>query len=83
MIKKDCDDVAISRSSVFEGLKLFGEDRERVLDDIHTGRPSTSKIGKNVSRGKIYHNSDRKMRVKMIVDDSHLPQIQAFEIVIE
>lgn len=76
MIKKDCGDVAISRSSVFEGLKLFGE-------DIHTGRPSTIKIGKNVSGGQIYHNSDRKMRVKMIIDDSHLPQIQAFEIVIE
>lgn len=80
MIKEDCGDVAISRSGVFERLKLIREDRERVLDDDHTGCPSTSKTDKNVSRGKnLPFNSDRRMRVKMIVDDLRLPQPQAFE----
>ena len=83
MIKEAYGDAAMARSGVFEWHKLFREGRERVEDDDHTGRPSTSKTNENVSRVQTLLNSDRRMSIRMIADELSIPQTQVFEIVTE
>ncbi|XP_072143940.1 protein GVQW3-like [Dermacentor andersoni] len=83
MIKEACGYAAMGRSGVFEWHKLFREGRERVEDDDSSGRPSTSKTNENVSQVKNLWNSDRRMSIRMIVDDLSVPQTQVFEILTE
>uniref|UniRef100_A0A8B9QU22 Mos1 transposase HTH domain-containing protein n=1 Tax=Anas platyrhynchos TaxID=8839 RepID=A0A8B9QU22_ANAPL len=83
MIKEAYGDAAMGRSGVFEWHKLFREGRERVEDDDHSGRPSTSKTNKNVLRVKNLLNRDHRMSIRMIADDLSNPQTQSFDIVKE
>lgn len=69
MIKDDYRNAAISRSTIFEWHKLFWEGRELVEDDQRVGRPSTSRIGKNVAEVKAILDSDRRTNIRLIVNE--------------
>ncbi|GFW96087.1 hypothetical protein TNCV_958011 [Trichonephila clavipes] len=62
-------------------IRLVKVDTERVEDNDHSGRPSTSKTNQNVSRVKNLQNSDRRMSIRMIADEPDIPQTQVFKIV--
>lgn len=83
MIKETYSDSAMARSAVFRWHKLFRESREREEVYGRSGRLSTSKTNENVSRVKNVLNSDRRMSIRMIVDELSIPQFQVFQIVIK
>ncbi|GFX45351.1 uncharacterized protein TNCV_1026111 [Trichonephila clavipes] len=49
-------------------------------DDAHSGRSSTSKTNQYVSRVKLLQNSDRRMSIRMLVDELSIPETQVLEI---
>jgi transposase len=59
MLHKLCGDEALSRSSVFEWLKLFKDGREDLQDDPRSGRPSTSRNADTITNVREMVTRDR------------------------
>ena len=59
----------MSRTRLFEWHRRFKEGREEVEDDHRSGRPSTSRTDENIERGRQKVRSDRRLTVRMIVDE--------------
>ncbi|XP_023710988.1 protein GVQW3-like [Cryptotermes secundus] len=83
MIQEAYRDSALSYSQVSRWLKLFTNGREEVKDDPRSGRPSTSKSAKNVSRVRDLLNTNRRMSVPMIAETLSIPKTTVHDIVIE
>ena len=62
-------DDTMSRTRLFERHKKFKEGREELEDDHRSGRPSTSRTDENVERVVQKVRSDRRLTVRMIVDE--------------
>jgi len=62
-------DAALSRAQVFKWFKAFSEGRESVEDESRSGRPSTSRNDENVVRIRDLVRSDRRLTVRLIVDE--------------
>ena len=73
----------MSRSRVFEWHKRFKEGREDVEDDSRSGRPSTSRTADNVERVKQMVCGDRRLTVRMIVDELEINRDSVWKIFTE
>ena len=62
----------ILRMQILEWHKRFEKGCEEVEDDPKTGRPSTKKADKNITRVKQLVQSDRRLTVQMISDELSL-----------
>ena len=62
----------MSRPRVFEWQKRFKSGREEVEDGLRSGRPSTTKIDKNIVRVKQMVRSDCRLTIRMIADNLDL-----------
>lgn len=69
MIKDAYGNAALNRSTVFEWHKLFREGRELVEDNQRAGRSSTSRIDENVAKVKAPLDSDRRLNIRLMVDE--------------
>ncbi|XP_023702553.1 protein GVQW3-like [Cryptotermes secundus] len=83
MIQRTYWDSALSYSQVSRWLKLFKNGREEVEYDPRSGRPSTSKSAKNVSRVRDLLNTDLPMSVRMIAETLSIPKTTVHDSVTE
>ena len=76
-------DDTISRTRLFEWHRRFKEGREKVKDDHKSGRPSTSRTDENVERVRQKVRSDRRLTVKMILDELGMNSERVWRIIME
>jgi len=76
-------DDTMSRTCLFEWNRRFKEGREEVGDDHRNGRPSTSRTEENVQRVKEKVQSDRRLTVRMIVDELYMNSERVWRIITE
>ena len=69
----------MSRTRLFEWHWRFKEGREEVEDDHGSGRPSTSRTDENVERVRQKVRSDRRLTVRIIVDELGLNSERGME----
>lgn len=81
MVKEAYGDSALSYPQVSRWLNLFKNGRENVEDDHRSGRPTSSRIDKNVSRVNELLNSDRRMSVRMIAETLNIAKTTVHDIV--
>jgi hypothetical protein len=67
-----CGEYVMERSSVFEWRKRFKEGREDVQDDPRSGQPKTERADANVDRVQTLVRSDRRLGVKVIVEELNM-----------
>ena len=76
-------DATMSRTRIFEWHKRFREGREDVEDDPKSGRPTTSRTNENVERVREKVRSDRRLTVRMIVDELSMNSERVWRIITE
>jgi len=65
-------DATLSRSMVFKWHRAFKEGRENVEDDPRSGRPVSSTNDQNVEVVRAVMSKDRRLSVRMIVEERGL-----------
>ena len=63
---------SLSRTHVFRWHKSFLVGREKVEDELHTGRPSASKTEDKMERVRSLVRSDRQLTLRMISSELNL-----------
>ena len=74
-------DAVLSSSQVLRWYKAFKNGREGVEDEQRTGRPSTSRTEKNVARVKAVLDRDRRLSVRLMVEEVGLPKMDVHRII--
>ena len=72
LLKEVYGEDVMSRTQIFEWHKCFEKGREEVEDNSKTRRPCTTKTYENITRVKQMVQSDRKLTVRMILDELSL-----------
>ena len=72
LLKEVYGEDVMSIMQIFEWHKRFEKGREEVEDDPKTGRPSTMRKDKNIIGVKQLVQSDRRLTVRMILDELSL-----------
>ena len=67
-IQKAYGDAALSRTTIFEWNKRFGEGRESVKNDERSGRPTTSRTDDNIAAFDKMFKEDRKVTSRLKTD---------------
>ena len=83
LLQKVYGDDTMSRTCLLEWHRRFKEGREEVEDDHTSGRPSTSRTDKNVERVRQKVRSDRRLTVRMIVDELGMNSERVWRIITE
>ena len=76
-------DDTMSRTRLFEWHRRFKEGKEEVKDDHRSGRPFTSRTGENVERVRQKVRSNRRLTVRMIVDELGMNSERIWRIITE
>ena len=71
---------SLSRAQVFRRHKSSLEGREKMEDEPHAGRPSTSKTENNVERVRSLVRSDHRLTLRMISSELNLNRFTIDEI---
>jgi len=72
-------DATLSRSMDFKWHKVFKEGRENVEDDPRSGRPISSTNDQNVEVVRAVMVKDRRLSVRMTVEETGLKKMQFIE----
>ena len=67
-------DAVLSSSQVFRWHMVFKDGRESVEDEQRAGRPSTSRTENSVAHVKAVLDKDRRLNVRLIVEEVGLPK---------
>ena len=81
MLEKAFGEDTLSRAQVFRWHKTFKEGRENAEDEERSGRPTTAHTTNNAERVKAALNTDRRLSVRLIADQTELPKSIVHEII--
>jgi hypothetical protein len=65
-------DDAMSRAQAFRWHKMFSEDRTVIEDEQHSGGPSATRTGDNITWVRELVHSERRLTVTMISDEVNM-----------
>ena len=83
MLQQVYGEEMMSRTHAFEWHKRFKEGREEVEDDPRCGRPSTSRMADNIECVKQMVRADRRLTVRMIVEELFINKDTVWSIITE
>ncbi|GBM85284.1 Putative uncharacterized protein FLJ37770 [Araneus ventricosus] len=67
-LQKAFKDDCLSKTTVFDWYKKFKDGRESVIDDLRSGRPSTSINDQDIDNGRELVLGDRRLTIRDIIE---------------